>query len=288
MVTVRGMTAQGTEYEGQVRPVDPAKEAAKAVWGATPAGWTHAPHDEIGSQQYLARVIAGRDAELAWLDELVPWRSFTGKLVLEVGSGAGYDALRFTRAEAEYTGVDLAPENVERTRSSLVLDGQSGRVLLADAEALPFEAASFDVYWSNGVLHHVPDIARALSEARRVLVPGGETWIALYNRDSVFYWWSLFLGQHLFDGGWRRESFGDRLAAIERTSANARPLVRVYSRRQVRNLVRAAGFDVRGAWIRKLRPEDVRYIGDRLPAAMLDRLGHWLGWYVIVRATVPR
>ncbi len=56
-----------------------------------------------------------------------------------------------------------------------------------DAENLPFADASFDIVYSNGVLHHVPDMARAFREAKRVLKPDGQFIVILYNKYSVFY-----------------------------------------------------------------------------------------------------
>jgi SAM-dependent methyltransferase len=45
--------------------------------------------------------------------------------------------------------------------------------VVAEAEALPFEDGSFDLVFGHAVLHHVPDLARAFDEFRRVLRPGG-------------------------------------------------------------------------------------------------------------------
>jgi ubiquinone/menaquinone biosynthesis C-methylase UbiE len=54
----------------------------------------------------------------------------------------------------------------------------------ADAEDLPFDDGSFDLVYSWGVLHHTPQMDRALAEAQRVLAPGGGLRIMLYNRRS--------------------------------------------------------------------------------------------------------
>ena len=57
-----------------------------------------------------------------------------------------------------------------RNAGSLGLD-VDGRV--ADAETIPYEDASFDVVVGHAVLHHIPDVERALREVLRVLRPGG-------------------------------------------------------------------------------------------------------------------
>src|SRR5207245_9250204 len=60
------------------------------------------------------------------------------------------------------------------------------RVLSADAVNLPFDSNSFDLGFSFGVLHHSPDTIRALDELVRVIRPGGELKIMLYNRRSIY------------------------------------------------------------------------------------------------------
>jgi len=61
---------------------------------------------------------------------------------------------------------------VEAARGALQADGRFGWAA-ADAQAIPFMTGSFDVVTANHMLYHVPDIARAAREIRRVLRPGG-------------------------------------------------------------------------------------------------------------------
>jgi ubiquinone/menaquinone biosynthesis C-methylase UbiE len=230
--------------------------------------------------------------ELPWLRQVIPFESFRGRRVLEIGCGAGYDAYDIARHGATYTGVDITPENIERTRRHLALSGLKGRVLEADAEALPFENEQFDVVFSNGVLHHVPDISAALLEANRVLKPDGDAWVIVYHRDSAFYWLTLRLWSWWLRGDRHRyPTFRDRLAKIEYTTADAVPIVNVYSRRQVRDMLSAAGFVAPRLAVRKLLHEDLP-MGHRspvklLPQSVLDVFGRAFGWYVIARARKP-
>ena len=52
---------------------------------------------------------------------------------------------------------------------------------------MPFPERSFDLVYSNGVLHHVEDTDRAIGEVHRVLRPGGTAQVMLYHRDSLNY-----------------------------------------------------------------------------------------------------
>jgi SAM-dependent methyltransferase len=220
---------------------------------------------------------------------LVPFGSWQGRRVLELGCGAGFDAYEFCAAGCDYTGIDITPENPERVATHLGFYGFRPTVLVADAEQLPFGEKEFDVVFSNGVLHHTPDMSASFREAHRVLKPGGEFWVILYHRHSIFHWVSLFLVQHLVMLGFLKMPFRHRLARIEFTTADVHPLVNVYSRSEVAGILERAGFAVRDTWVRKLTPEDLpnlpvlRSLWRIVPRRWLDLLGRRWGWYVMAR-----
>ncbi len=60
------------------------------------------------------------------------------------------------------------------------------QISVGDAENLPFPADSFDLGYSFGVLHHSPDTIKAIGELVRVIRPGGELKMMLYNRRSIY------------------------------------------------------------------------------------------------------
>jgi SAM-dependent methyltransferase len=117
-----------------------------------------------------------------------------GKDVLEIGLGEGSESERLIRRGARWSGVDLTAESVARVRTRLTLRNlpytelRQGSVL-----DLPFADGSFDVVFSHGVLHHVPDIKQAQREIHRVLRPGGELIIMMYARWSLNYLVSIAL-----------------------------------------------------------------------------------------------
>lgn len=117
-----------------------------------------------------------------------------GKRVLEIGLGEGADSELLIRQGARWSGVDLTAESVARVRTRLALrelpheELRQGSVL-----DLPFPDAAFDMVFSHGVLHHVPDIARAQREIRRVLRPDGELVMMVYARWSLNYLVSIAL-----------------------------------------------------------------------------------------------
>ncbi len=118
----------------------------------------------------------------------------SGKQVLEIGLGEGADAERLIRQGARWSGVDLTAESIERVRTRLTLrelpyeELRQGSVL-----DLPFADGAFDMVFSHGVLHHVPEIKQAQKEIHRVLRPNGELVIMVYARWSLNYLVSIGL-----------------------------------------------------------------------------------------------
>src|SRR5437016_7649771 len=132
--------------------------------------------------------------------EVMGFHKFAGARLIEVGCGMATDLLQFARGGARCIGVDLTPRSVEISRRHFELYGKHADFSLSDAENLPFVDASFDVYYSNGVLHHTPDTAAAIREAHRVLKPGGTAKVMLYHRNSWAYWIELILRYGIFRG----------------------------------------------------------------------------------------
>ncbi|MFL5859714.1 MAG: class I SAM-dependent methyltransferase [Solirubrobacteraceae bacterium] len=93
-----------------------------------------------------------------------------GDRVLDLGCGAADLTADLARATPQVTGADIAEAALERARRR---HPELDLRLMAIDGPLPFDDGSFDVVWSSEVIEHVADTARWLSEARRVLAPGG-------------------------------------------------------------------------------------------------------------------
>ena len=156
--------------------------------------------------------------------------------------------------------------------------------MLCDGERLPFQSESFNVVYSNGVLHHTPDTAGAIREVHRVLRPGGTAKIMLYHRNSLNYWFEIVLRRGVlgleFLRGRSAEDIMSRV--IEFSDHDARPLVKVYSRREMRELFGMFA-DVR-VDVEQLMRDELRFLSPLVSEKMFGKLRKKIGWNVIVTA----
>lgn len=113
---------------------------------------------------------------------------FKDKRVLEIGLGQGADAEQIIRRGARWSGLDLTQEAVDRTTMRLKIRNLPfEEIKQGSALEIPFEDNSFDMVFSHGVLHHIPEIKIAQKEIARVLKPEGELIAMLYSRWSLNY-----------------------------------------------------------------------------------------------------
>lgn len=102
--------------------------------------------------------------------EIVDLRA--GERACLIGVGTGSD-LPYLPPGVDAVGVDLSADMLSRARRKLPIAGCTIDLIVGDAEALPLDGASFDAAVLNLILSVVPDPARCLSEALRVVRPGG-------------------------------------------------------------------------------------------------------------------
>lgn len=171
----------------------------------------------------------------------MPLAQLKNKKVLEIGSGTGAHTAFFSYSGAQVFSMDITPERVLATAKKLdLLNGnRNGFCLQADAESLPFQDNSFDIVYSNGVLHHTPDTMKTIAEIHRILKPGGEAVIMLYAKGSFYYWMVLFLLKGILMGNiFRSRNWLGRVTEwmSEKTQKVYNPETKVFSKKEIARL----------------------------------------------------
>lgn len=115
------------------------------------------------------------------------WRQ--GKLI-NLGCAHGPDFLPF-KQDFELYGVDFSGEMLKFARRYAEKFNFTVNLLLADVCYLPYPDATFDWAISVATYHHIKgkeERAKALQELRRVLKPGGEAFITVWNHGQPRFW----------------------------------------------------------------------------------------------------
>jgi SAM-dependent methyltransferase len=144
--------------DANVRYHDLAAEHYDSKWGIG--------YDEVGQAQVSGKLRKALGGEL-------PDAGFSR--ALEIGAGTGYFSLNLLRAGVIESAVatDISPGMLRALSASASELGLSVETVPCDASSLPFPDESFDLVFGHAVLHHLPDLAAAFREFRRVLRPGG-------------------------------------------------------------------------------------------------------------------
>lgn len=187
--------------------------------------------------------------------------------LLEIGSGIGVDSIQLARCGFDVTAVDLTSNAIRVARQFARQRGVAIDFRLGNAERLDFPDESFDAVYSFGVLHHTPDIERAVAEVRRVLRPGGTAYVMLYHRDSVV-------------------NLAHKVLRLPYESPRDRkdhcPVVYTFSRRTAKRLFG----EFSEVLVRAEYPFTHGFgpLGSRTPLRLRRALGRVLGWHLMITA----
>lgn len=138
----------------------------------------------LGHPSYVWR--RGQERRLGLIREHVP---LEGRRLLDVGCGIGTYVTRFREFSDGVFGIDIDGEKVRIAASRLP------NICQAEAEALPFRDATFDVILLHEVLEHVHNDELTVREAVRCLRPRGDVVIFAPNRLYPFETHGFFLGK---------------------------------------------------------------------------------------------
>jgi ubiquinone/menaquinone biosynthesis C-methylase UbiE len=121
--------------------------------------------------------------------------------ILDVGCGTGWAVILLSKivTSGQACGIDLSDGMIEKARLNAAgIEGVEFRC--ADAEEIPYPDASFDYVICSSSFHHYPNPVISLKQFRRVLKPGGKSYILDTCRDGSFLVYLYDLGHKLFVG----------------------------------------------------------------------------------------
>ncbi len=220
--------------------------------------------------------------------------------VLDVGCGAGVQALAMAKAGYTVQGVDLATEMIETARKLIADEPELANNLqfdVANVGQLPFPDESFAAVTLLGVLEYMDEPRTAVSQIARVLKPGGVVILSVPNRASPFRWLGVMgsrLLMRLRNIRWlrrlkyrllRQENFADAFAQPGQYRHHA------YTAVQLRRILAAANlepiadtYQVFGSRISDLWLPIPFALVRRLEKLNRWRLTRWLGSDYIIAA----
>ncbi len=160
---------------------------ARDVPESEKAGLVHGVFSNVASKYDLMNDVMSGGIHRLWKDAMMDWLApRDNQRLLDVAGGTGDIAFRFLRrapgARAVVTDM-TEPMLIEgRKRAEAETFANNLDWITGDAMALPFEDASFDVYTISFGIRNVTRIGDALSEAFRVLKPGGRLMVLEFSQ----------------------------------------------------------------------------------------------------------
>jgi len=137
------------------RTDDAYKEEVQDQWDNNPCGSHYVKEAPQHTLEWFLEAQRYRYDEYApWMPVTMEFARHSGERVLEIGGGMGTDLAQFAKHGAIVTDVDLSAGHLTLAQENFRLRGLRGTFVHHDAETLPFPDASFDLVYSNGVIHH--------------------------------------------------------------------------------------------------------------------------------------
>ena len=130
-----------------------------------------------------------------YMRDVIPFKNYRGKRVIELGFGSGIDSIEFARNGAHVTAYDFtakaflqASKNLKQSRVWGVTFVQYD---LNHFSEINMKEKSVDLIYSFGVLHHIENPEPIIQKCSKLLTDSGRMIVMLYNRDSLLYSYSI-------------------------------------------------------------------------------------------------
>jgi demethylmenaquinone methyltransferase/2-methoxy-6-polyprenyl-1,4-benzoquinol methylase len=160
---------------------------ARTVPEGEKAGLVHGVFSNVASRYDVMNDVMSVGIHRLWKDAMMDWLApRDGQRLLDVAGGTGDISFRFLKRApgAKAVVLDLTESMLVEGRKRAEAEAMADRLdwVTGDAMALPFEDNSFDVYTISFGIRNVTRIEDALSEAYRVLKPGGRLMVLEFSQ----------------------------------------------------------------------------------------------------------
>src|SRR5262245_18557052 len=264
---------------------DAFKDEAQKQWDQDPCGSHYVEKAAPDTLEWFLEAERYRYGTYApWMFEVMEFSRHRGEHILEIGAGMGTDHVQFAAHGGVMYDLDLSSGHLNLAQRNLELRGLKSTFRHGDGENIPFPDDTFDLVYSNGVIHHTPNTAGVVHEIRRVLKPGGRCILMVYAENSLHYWRNLFAAIGLAQEALDTASMGEIMSRhVERSEHGAKPLVKVYTAKRLRRMFR--DFDQISVVKRQLIAEEMP---DWLRRWMsVELAGRLMGWNLVIKAHKP-
>lgn len=253
-------------------------------WNDNPIGSKSGLSYQEGTIEYFDAISRERYKDNTWIYRSLKDISFNNKKVLEIGCGMGMDLLHIANRGAIVHAIDLTTKHVKLAKLNFVLHSQQAEIELGNAEKLSYADNTMDIIYSCGVIHHVANPQKAISEIHRVLKPNGLAIISVYSKYSWHTIVNLLFIQGILNRQLFKMSFNDILASGEESpnKTEHKPLIRVWSKNDCNRLFKKFS---------KVRIKNYHWRSNQVWIPLLSRfipdfdLPDCLGWYLTIYAT---
>jgi len=160
-------------------------QQVQKFWDQRPCNLRHSSQ-EVGTRLYFDEVDSRRYLVEPHILNFADFDKYQGLRVLELGCGIGTDAIRFAKAGAIYSGIELSAHSLSLAKQRFEIYGFEGQFILGNVENFSeiFSKGEFDLIYSFGVLHHTPSIRNALNSIASVATKDTEIKIMVYATNS--------------------------------------------------------------------------------------------------------